>query len=261
MKAKYLIIALYIVLIGVFGFFYESKANTLNASPIKASYNNIDNYYDVDMPRYPNVDETPIIGEQYINNARAQSSYFITTDSPLEIADFYVEYWENQGLSPAKNITPEVGSVSVYDYKDHTTKTVTIRKETNKLYRVVLTAINDKRMKREFNAFTDIPYQEDSYGFVSYELEDDNYKASDVSYMNPHSILKNELFYKKAMPKKGWKLTAVHTLPKISVTKTLVFSKGYKVAEINLTKMSNDGTAIRLLVKDKNSGLIIKGVK
>lgn len=261
MKFKYLIIISYIVLVGVFGFFYENKNSELKASPMKVNYANINNYYDVDMPRYPGVNETPIIGEQYINNARAQSSYFITANNPLEIATYYEKYWTEQGLEPFKKINPNGGNLSVYDYKDHATKTILIKKETKDSYRVVLTAIVDSKMKREFNAFSDIPQNKGSYGFISYESEDENYRASDISYFNNSSLGQNVVFYKKAMLENGWKFNTERTLPKVNISKTLVFSKGKKVAEINITKNNTSGSIIRLLVKDRNVGLIMKGVK
>jgi len=261
MKVKYLIIVLYIVLVGVFGFFYENKNNELKAAPIKVNYTNLDNYYDVDMPVYPEVKEIPVIGEHYINNARAQSSYFVTQESPLNIAYFYMKYWTAQGLKPFKSITPNGGSISVYDYKDHATKTVVIKKETKDKFRVVLTALIDSKMKREFNAFSDIPHSKGSYGFISYESEDENYRASDISYFNPKSLIQNSNFYKKAMVENGWTFNQERSLPKIKISKTLVFSKGRKIAEINLTNNNNNGTIIRLLVKDRTTGLIMKGDK
>ena len=248
------------VLIGVFGFFYEGKNSELKAKPLKLSHMNIDNYYDVDMPRYPNVDELPVIGEQYINNARAQSSYFVTKDEPLNIIKFYQKYWEDQGLIPIKNVSPQGGNISVYDYKEKVTKIVSIKKEGNE-YRVILTAVFDSNMKREFNAFSDIPKNKGSYGFVSYELEDDNYRASDISYLNPESMGQNIAFYRSAMIKKGWKFKGEMSLPKFDKSKTLIFEKGRKIAEINITENGMDGSIIRLLVKDKNTGLIMKGVQ
>ncbi len=261
MKVKYLIIISYIVLVGVFGFFYENKNSELKASPIKQDNVNIDNYYDVDMPRYPNSKETPVIGEQYINNARAQSSYFVTSDDPLEVTSFYEKYWTEQGLEPFKRITPNGGNLSVYDYKDKTTKTVVIKREANNRYRVILTAIIDSKMKRQFNAFSDIPQNKGSYGFISYESEDENYRASDISYFNSSSFQENIIFYKKAMLENGWRFNGIKTLPKVNVSQTLIFSKGRKIAEINITRNNTSGSIIRLLVKDRNVGLIMKGVK
>lgn len=261
MNIKYFIIISYIVLVGVFGFFYENKNNELKASPIVADYSNIDNYYDVDMPKYPDVNETPVIGEQYINNARAQSSYFITSNDPLSVAEFYENYWNAQGLEAFKKISPSGGTISVYDYRDRVTKTVVIKQETQDSYRVVLTALDDLKMKRDFNAFTDIPSNKNSYGFVSYESEDNNYKASDVSYLNPMSLSQNDNFYRKSMLQNGWKFKSENTLPGVKFTKTLVFSKGNKIAEINLTDNNKSGTIISLLVKDMSAGLIMKGVK
>ena len=261
MNFKYLTIIAYIVLVGVFGFFYESKNTELKAAPIKTSFENIDTYYSVDMPRYGNVDEKPIIGEQYINNARFQSSYFVTKDTPLDISVFYEKYWKSQGLKTFKNITPAGGTISVYDYKDKVTKTVVIKQESNNTFRVVLTALRDSKIKREFNAFSDIPFNKGSYGFTSYESEDENYKASDISYFNPNSLNQNNIFYRKSMIKNGWIFREENTLPGVKITKTLIFTKGNKRAEINLTDNNKSGTIISLMVKDRSVGLIMKGVK
>jgi len=257
---KFLIIVLYVFAIGIFGFFYEGKGN-LKAKPLKNVYADIDNYYDVDMPRYPNVNELPVIGEQYINNARAQSSYFITEDEPLNIVDFYKKYWEDQGFMPISEVNPNGGNISVYDYREKVTKTVSIKREGSK-FRVLLTAIFDSNLKREFNAFSDIPHNKGSYGFVSYELEDDNYRASNIAYLNPESMSRNLIFYRKAMIEKGWKLKNEMSLPNFNKSKTLIFEKGRKIAEINITQNGMEGgSIIRLLVKDINTGLIMKGVR
>ena len=213
------------------------------------------------MPRYANVHEQPVIGEQYINNARVQSSYFITDDTPLDISTFYKKYWESQGLKTFSKLSPNGGTISVYDYKDKVTKTVVIKQETSDKFRVVLTAIDDSKMKRSFNAFSDIPSYKGSYGFTSYESEDENYRASNTSYFNSASLLQNEEFYKKTMPSNGWKFVKVNTLPSIKITKTLIFKKDRKVVEINLTSNNNLGTIISLMVKDRSVGLIMRGVK
>jgi len=258
---KYLVITSYIVLVAVFGFFYESKNTELKASSPKINFKSINNYYNVDMPRYANVHEQPVIGEQYVNNARVQSSYFITSDTPLDISTFYKKYWDAQGLKTFSKLSPNGGTISVYDYKDKVTKTVVIKQESNNKFRVVLTAVQDSKMKRSFNAFSDIPSYKGSYGFTSYESEDDNYRASNTSYFNSASLVQNEQFYRGSMPNNGWKFIKANTLPAVKITKTLVFRKGHKVAEINLTSNNQMGTIISLMVKDRSVGLIIEGVK
>ena len=52
-----------------------------------------------------------------------------------------------------------------------------------------------------------------------------------------------------------------NTLPGVKITKTLIFKKGNKVAEINLTDNNKSGTIVSLMVKDRSVGLIMKGVK
>jgi len=244
---KYLITFSYIILIAVFGFFYEDKAE-LKAMNMKYSLSkSMDDYYDVDMPRYEGVKEFPISGEQYVNNARVQSSYFLTEDTPLTIASFYKKYWESQGLKINSDINPESASLSVYDYNDGVVKTVMIQHERGKLNRVILSSVNSNFMKREFNSFSDLPIYKNSYGFVSYELEDPNYHSAVVSYRNNDSIERNISFYKTSLLRTGWKKE--NELQKKGTT-LLIFTKGNKEVTLTLTPVKK-ATALSVVVKNK----------
>ncbi len=249
---KTTLILVYTVLIGTFGFFYDDGSQMLKATN---EYNDMTNFYDVDMPSYPNVEEYPISNSSYVNNSRTQSSYFYTTDSPLTVGDYFANYWESQGFKTFSNLNPEGGSVSVYDYKSGYVKSVSINAE-GKNYLVTLNAMKPNNYTREFNTFSDIPVNKDSYGFMSYESEDSYYKASSVSYINPNPIKDNVDFYMKSFPKTGWSFKKEVTLEKINFSKTLVFEKGDKVAELNVTDMQKSGTSIYLVIRDKNTGLM-----
>ena len=244
---KYLIILTYIVLIASLGFFYEDKGE-LKAMNDSATFEKMmNNYYDVDMPRYPGVQEYPISGEQYINDARMQSSYFVTKDSPLTISSFYRKYWKSQGLSVNSDVTPGGGTVSVYDFNEGVVKNVLIQHERGNVFRVVLSSINSKYMKREFNSFSDLPVYQDSYGFISYELEDPHYRSSVVTYMNRGSIEQNISFYNTSFIRKGWK--SGETSEKDNI-KMFIFTKGVKEATLTLVS-TGKGTTVTVVIKNR----------
>ncbi len=243
---KYLIIFLYTAFIAVFGFFYQGKEG-LHAMDDRILEKQMDNYYDVDMPRYEDVKEYPILGEQYVNNARIQSSYFVTEDSPITVADFYIKYWESKGLKVSSDINSYGANVSVYDYDEGVIKTVQIKPESGNLFRVILSALNAVNMKREFNSFSDLPVFNNSYGFISYELEDPHYQSSVVSYTNDASLKKNITFYKQEFNARAWKEKESKSEKGITL---IVFQKGIKEANLTLTPVKN-GTYVSVIVKSR----------
>ncbi len=209
------------------------------------------------MPRYPVVKEYPISNSSYINNARSQSSYFVTSDTPIQVGEFYKSYWKKKGFKPSSQINPMGAVITVYDYGENVVKTVRMNKEKANEYRVVLSATRVDMYQREFNAFSDLPVLDGSYGFNSYESENSYYRAANISYMNGETIEKNEQFFRSTFPTKGWEFVKELKLPSISVSKTLIFKKGNKVSEANITSLGKDrGTGVVIVVKDQSTPLI-----
>ncbi|MBN2695065.1 hypothetical protein JXR93_10405 [bacterium] len=255
---KKIVIITYILLIALFGFFYEDK------SELKASNEDFNTkmtmFYDFDVPHYPGVAEYPITNSSYVNNARSQSSYFLTNDNPIHIGNFYIDYWESKGLKVFSEFYPTGGNLSVYDLKEETVKNIIIQPYDKNQFMVMVTVIKSDMMKREMNAFSDVPVYKNSYGFVSYESEESYYIAATTTYMNPHSFKENFEFYSQTPQKKGWRFIKELKVDKIEFSKTLMFDKGEKDMEINLTEMDG-GTSVNVVVRDKKRSLIKEEVR
>lgn len=248
---KGLLIIVYVALIAAFGFFYgETKPLRAEKAP------DIQYFYDVEMPRYLGVTEYPISSKAYINNARNQSSYFTTSDNPIQVSKFYKNYFQAKGLKPFAQVNPMGAMITVYDYDEGVVKTIRMNKEKSDEYRVVLSATRTDLYQREFNAFSDLPVIDGSFGFNSYESEDNYYRAANISYMNSATMTKNEQFFRSNFPSKGWQFVKEISLPQITASKTLIFRKGNKTAEANITSLGETGSGIVVVVKDQNAPLI-----
>ncbi len=255
---KKIVIITYIILIALFGFFYEEKGQ-LKAE--QEDFNSkITMFYDFDVPHYPGVVEYPISNSSYINNARTQSSYFVTGDNPIHIGNFYINYWESKGLKVFSEFYPTGGNLSVYDLKEETVKNIIIQPYQKDQFMVMVSVVKSDMMKREMNAFSDVPVFKNSYGFVSYESEESYYIAATTTYMNPHPFKDNFDFYSKAPLKQGWKFNKEIKVDKIEFSKTLSFDKGEKEMEINITEIE-DGTSINVVVRDKKRSIIKEEVR
>lgn len=202
----------------------------------------IEGYYPPIVPHYPGVTEFPLGEEMKIGKANFKMSYFITSDSIMQVANFYIQYWEGLNLFVYKDISSKFGIVSAIDPKTENIASVTMVTKEN--YTLVFpTLINAKEGK----LFTEWPKNiEDKVAIFPHSSKGLFLSSTDnrsnnfaLVYYNNEGIEKNLKFIKQRMGELGWKLLSSDSTKEIPNTLSLYFSKGKKLCIINLTYDNN----------------------
>lgn len=244
------------VLIIVAGLGITAWVRSAEIKKASADYNPgvMKDFWPAHMPSYPGAKEYPMSARMKAGSSPMKMSWFRTKDEPLQITQFYGNYWRNLGHYITEEVTPLGGKVSAIDLKANLLRQVIVsRKNGETMVFVSMVMGQMSALSRVTNKSVAIPVYPGAEGIMSFDSKDKVGDSTVLNYVNRGTIEDNIAFYDIQMAQRGYKPSSsqkhVKHMPS-DVTKNikiLIYEKNDEEVTVTLSRIP-DSSRIRVHV-------------
>ncbi len=206
-------------------------------------------YFADSLPRYPGVAEYPMGTRLRVGGEDIKMAYFVTSDTPIRVGEFYARFWEARGLRVTQDVTPHGGTVGTVDPAAGAMSVSLVRRGGQTYAFPSLL----QRPVRVLDAgdLTDggeLVVYPGSDGATRFTADDDGRGSEVLSYGNWAGVRDNVDFYRREMGRKGWRESGSTAPEETRGAETLRFSRRGERVDVAVAPVDRQEGRVRILV-------------
>lgn len=206
-------------------------------------------YFADSLPRYPGVAEYPMGTRMRVGGEDIKMAYFVTSDTPIRVGEFYARFWEARGLRVSQDVTPHGGTVGAVD-PSAGAMSVSLVRRGGQTYAFPSLLQRPVRVL-DAGDLTDggeLVVYPGSDGATRFTADDDGRGSEVLSYGNWAGVRDNVDFYRREMARKGWRESGSTAPEETRGAETLRFSRRGERVDVAIAPVDRQEGRVRILV-------------